>query len=304
MSWQPAESPDCRTCESAQVELMIQPRERDLGGFSVRRLLPVAQRRKVGPFVFFDAMGPADFPPGEGVNVRPHPHIGLATLTYLFEGEILHHDSLGYLQAIRPGAVNWMTAGRGIVHSERTAPEVRDSHSRLYGIQAWIALPADQEETDPSFQHYPEGSLPRIDGFEGCEMTLIAGSAYGESSPVAVHSPLFYLELRMKAGAELTLPEEHAERAAYLAEGRAETGGETLEPFAMAVYGEGRAPSIKALEDSRLMLLGGATLPEERTIWWNFVSTRKERIEQAKQDWKEGRFDPVPDEEDFIPLPE
>ncbi len=304
MSWQPAEPALCESCESAGVELLIHPRERDLGGFSVRRVLPVAKRRKVGPFVFFDAMGPADFPPGEGIDVRPHPHIGLATLTYLFEGEILHRDSLGYVQPIRPGAVNWMTAGRGIVHSERTAQEMLDSHSRLYGIQAWIALPADKEETEPSFQHYPEGSLPEVEGPEGCQLTLIAGEAYGAASPVQVHSPLFYLEVKMAAGATLTLPEEYDERATYLAEGKVETGGETLEPFAMAVYGPGRAPSVTALEDSRLMILGGATLPEERTIWWNFVSTRKERIEQAKADWKEGRFDAVPGEVDFIPLPE
>ncbi len=304
MSWQPAESAQCNECDSATVDLVISPRERDLGGFSVRRVLPVAKRRKVGPFVFFDAMGPADFPPGEGIDVRPHPHIGLATLTYLFEGEILHHDSLGFKQPIRPGAVNWMTAGRGIVHSERTSREVRDAHSRLYGIQAWIALPAVSEEIEPAFEHYPEGSLPVIEDVEGCRMTLIAGAAYGAASPVKVHSPLFYLEVHMDAGASLTLPEEYDERAAYLAEGKVETGGETLSPFEMAVYGAGRAPGIQALEPSRLMILGGATLPEERIIWWNFVSTRKERIEQAKADWKEGRFEKVPGEEDFIPLPE
>lgn len=304
MSWQPAEEADCKTCGSAAVDLVINPRERDLGGFSVRRILPVAERRKVGPFVFFDAMGPADFPPGEGIDVRPHPHIGLSTITYLFEGEILHRDSLGYEQPIRPKAVNWMTAGRGIVHSERTAPEERARQSRLYGIQAWIALPVEAEETEPSFQHYPAGSLPEIEAGPGCHLTLIAGEAYGAVSPVAVHSPLFYLEARLAAGEVLDLPEEHEERAVYLVEGSIETGGELLQPYNMAVFGEGRAPRITALEDSRMMLLGGARLPEERRIWWNFVSSRKERIEEAKADWKEGRFDPVPGETEFIPLPD
>ena len=303
MSWQPAEAADCKSCESS-VELVIEPRERDLGGFSVRRILPAAKRRQVGPFVFFDAMGPADFPPGEGINVRPHPHIGLCTITYLFDGEILHRDSLGYVQPIRPGAVNWMTAGRGIVHSERTAPEVEARDSRLFGIQAWIALPAEKEETEPAFEHYPEESLPRVTDQPGCEITVIAGQAYGAVSPVAVQSPLFYLEVKMQAGSSLTLPEEYDERACYLVSGSVLTGGETLEPFSMAVYGSGRAPRIEAREDSHLMLLGGAGLPEKRHIWWNFVSSRSERIEQAKADWKEGRFDPVEGDDEFIPLPD
>ena len=187
-------------------------------------------------------MGPADFPPGEGINVRPHPHIGLCTITYLFDGEILHRDSLGYVQPIRPGAVNWMTAGRGIVHSERTAPEVEARDSRLFGIQAWIALPAEKEETEPAFEHYPEESLPRVTDQPGCEITVIAGQAYGAVSPVAVQSPLFYLEVKMQAGSSLTLPEEYDERACYLVSGSVLTGGETLEPFSMGLAERGKLP--------------------------------------------------------------
>lgn len=286
------------------IERLIEPREQDLGGFTVRRLLPHRTRRQVGPFVFLDHLGPVDFAPGSGVSVRPHPHIGLATVTYLFEGEILHRDSLGYVQPIRPGEVNWMTAGRGIVHSERSAPEVRAAGGRLHGIQAWVALPQADEEMEPAFDHHPAATLPRFT-LGGAALTLIAGSAYGERAPAAVRAPTFYLDARLAAGAALPLPEEHAERAVYVAEGDIELDGEPLRTGQLAVLAAGGAPLLRSAAPARVMLLGGAPLDgPPRTIWWNFVSSRRERIEQAKRDWAEGRFAAVPGETEFIPLPE
>ena len=284
------------------VELVIQPRTRDIGDFAVRRVLPYAKRRMVGPFVFLDEFGPVDMPAGQGIDVRPHPHIGLSTLTYLFEGEILHRDSLGSLQAIRPGAANWMTAGRGIVHSERSGEVERARDKRLHGMQSWVALPLDEEERAPSFTHHAEDALPVIER-DGVWLRLIAGQAYGESAPVEVLSDLFYLHAELQAGAELVLPEEHPERAVYVIEGGIEIGGEAYGPATLVVLRPGPA-TLTATAASRLMLLGGAPLEGRRHIWWNFVSSSPERIAQAKADWKDGRFAAVPGDSDFIPLPE
>ena len=286
-----------------EIEGVIAPRERDLGGFSVRRVLPSAQRRLVGPFIFFDEMGPAVFPAGQGIDVRPHPHIGLATVSYLFEGEIMHRDSLGYHQAIQPGAVNWMTAGRGIVHSERTGGAERAQESRLHGIQSWIALPKGQEETEPAFHHHPAASLPLIQG-PGYRMRLIAGTAFGRSAPVQVFSKMFYLDAQLESGAMIGLPTEHDERAIYVVSGAVESAGERFEAGRMVLFRKNATAAFMALERSRVMLLGGKSLPGERHIWWNFVSSSKARIEQAKADWKAGRFPAVPGDTEFIPLPE
>lgn len=286
------------------IDMVITGRRRDLGGFEVQRILPYAKRRLVGPFIFFDEMGPAEFPAGEAINVRPHPHIGLATVTYLFEGEILHRDSLGSEQPIRPGAVNWMTAGRGIVHSERVTDDVLNSVNRMHGIQTWIALPLEKEEMEPSFRHQPAETIPKISR-EGVEMRLIAGTAFGEESPVKGESPMFYLHLEMTAGAQIDVPVEHAERAAFVVEGSVEIDGQTFGSGNMIVFREAVPVKISAKADSRVMLLGGATLQGKRHIWWNFVSSSEERLEQAKSDWKAGRFPKVPgDAEEFIPLPE
>jgi redox-sensitive bicupin YhaK (pirin superfamily) len=285
------------------IERIIEARQRDLGdGFVVRRLLPVAGRRAVGPFVFLDHMGPVAFAPGQGLDVRPHPHIGLATVTYLFEGEILHRDSLGSQQAIRPGDVNWMVAGRGIVHSERTAPALRAAGHRLEGLQSWVALPAAAEETDPDFRHHPAAALPSWES-AGARLTLVLGSAYGRQAPAAIFSPLFYLAAELIAGASLELPSEYADRALYVVKGTVTLGGATLGPGQLAVVKPGAA-GLRAATSSRVMLLGGEPLPEARTIWWNFVSSRPPRIEQAKADWKAGRFPAVPGDDEFIALPE
>jgi redox-sensitive bicupin YhaK (pirin superfamily) len=283
--------------------LIIEARTRDIGGFSVGRVLPSPRRRLVGPFIFFDHMGPALLAPGRGIDVRPHPHINLATVTYLFEGEIVHRDSLGSLQAIRPGAINWMTAGRGIVHSERTGPEARRTGSRLHGVQLWVALPKAQEEAEPDFRHYPADSHPEI-ARGGVRVRVLAGNAYGVASPVRTLSPLFYAEAAIPAGSELPLPEEHRERAAFIVDGTVRCGDERIEALRMVVFPPGAAPPLRAESSARVMLLGGAPLDGERHIWWNFVSSSRERIEQAKRDWKEGRFPPVPGETEYIPLPE
>jgi redox-sensitive bicupin YhaK (pirin superfamily) len=257
----------------------------------------------VGPFVFWDHMGPHLFPPGHGVDVRPHPHINLATVTYLFDGEIVHRDSLGSDQAIRPGDVNWMSAGSGIAHSERTGAELRRDGSAVHGIQSWVALPAALEESAPSFQHVPGALLPEV-GRPGARLRIIAGAAYGETSPVNIASPTFYVEARMEAGAELALPEEHAERAAYVVDGAVECDGARIDVATMAVAATGAEAILRAIEPSRVMLLGGAPLGP-RHIWWNFVSSSQERIEQAKRDWKEGHFPTIPgDGVERIPLPE
>ena len=283
------------------IELRIEPREKDLGEFTVRRVLPSARRRMVGPFIFFDHMGPAQFPPGQGIQVRPHPHIGIATITYLFEGEIIHRDSLGYVQAIQAEAVNLMTAGRGIVHSERAGDDLNQL-SQLHGIQSWIALPVEQEECEPAFVHYPAESLPQIEQ-DGSIVRIILGAAYGQTSPVKTYSPTLYLECRMSKGAGLELPADCKELAAYVVSGEVRIDGQVYGAGVMAVASAGKTIAMEALQDSRVMVIGGEPLGT-RTIWWNFVSHSKERIEQAKTDWKEGRFEVVPGEDEFIPLPE
>jgi redox-sensitive bicupin YhaK (pirin superfamily) len=282
---------------------LIAGRVRDLGGFTVRRTLPSTVRRPVGPFVFWDHIGPAQLEPGQRIDVRPHPHINLATVTYLFEGEIVHKDSLGSDQAIRPGDVNWMTAGRGIVHSERSGVEVRKSGAAMHGIQSWVALPTELEETEPSFQHVASKSLPEV-AQRGARLRVIAGTAFGATAPTSVMSSLFYVEARLDPGAELRLPDEYAERAAYVVEGAIECDGQTVEAATMAVAEGGEPASIRALRHSRVILLGGAPLGK-RYIWWNFVSSSEQRIDRAKREWKEGAFPKVPgDELEFIPLPE
>jgi redox-sensitive bicupin YhaK (pirin superfamily) len=285
------------------VELVVEPRPRDIGGFEVRRLLPVAQRRAVGPFVFFDQIGPATLAAGDGIDVRPHPHIGLATVTYLFQGEIMHRDTLGSVQVIRPGDVNWMTAGFGIAHSERTPPETRASGGPLFGIQSWVALPKAHEEADPAFFHHPVATLPLIEG-EGKTVRIIAGTAFGQRAPVATFSSTLYCDVLLKAGAKIEVPLEHEERAIQPVAGRIGVAGRTAESGSMLVLQAGLPVTIEALEDSRLMLLGGERLDGPRQIWWNFVSSSQARIEQAKADWKAGRFGQVPGETEFIPLPE
>lgn len=304
MSHQPAHDPvpgDKHTCDA--IEQVIVPRARDLGGFEVRRALPAARKQMVGPFIFFDQMGPAEFLIGGGIDVRPHPHIGLATVTYLFEGEIFHRDSLGSALAIRPGALNLMTAGRGIVHSERETSEARASTRRLFGIQAWAALPKTHEETDPTFAHHAAEDLPRIEG-EGKRVRVIMGEAYGARSPVLFPHPSFYAEAVLAPGAVLPLDPDYDERAVYVASGSIDVAGETFESGRLLVFRPGDRISILALSNARLMLLGGEPMDGPRHIWWNFVSSSKDRIDAAKADWKAARFGVVPgDETDFIPLP-
>ena len=285
------------------IELTIEPRPRDIGGFEVRRMLPVAQRRAVGPFVFFDQMGPATIAPGHGMDVRPHPHIGLATVTYLFQGEILHRDTLGSVQAIRPGDVNWMTAGSGIAHSERTPQDMRTRGGPVFGIQSWVALPKAVEETDPAFFHHAAADLPKI-ADAGIEARVIAGTAFGQRSPVATFSETLYCDVALKAGARVDVPIEHEERAIQPVTGRLRVAGREVPPGSMLVLRAGETVVIEALEEARLMLVGGARLDGPRNMWWNFVSSSKDRIEQAKADWKAGRFGTVPGETEFIPLPE
>ena len=299
MTFHEATEPQCETSGGA-ISLTIRPRIRDLGEFSVRRVLPSRERRMVGPFVFFDHMGPAEFPPGEGIAVRPHPHIGLATVTYLFEGEIMHRDSLGFEQAITAGAVNLMTAGRGIVHSERAGRDF-DVTSRLHGIQSWMALPTDDEEIAPDFVHYPAASIPAVD-VDGVEIRIIMGSAFGQESPVRLHSPTLYLECMLSADSVLTLPDGHDELAVYVVEGSVRIGGQSCDEGVMAIGADGSGLHVAAQSDSRIMVIGGSSLGQ-RHIWWNFVSSSKDRIERAKTDWADGRFDPVEGDDEFIPLP-
>jgi redox-sensitive bicupin YhaK (pirin superfamily) len=281
---------------------VLVPRGRDLGGFSVLRLLPARERRAIGPFVFLDQMGPAELPPGGGIDVRPHPHIGLATITYLFDGLIVHRDSLGSVQPIRPGEVNWMTAGSGIVHSERSDPELRKRSQRLCGAQAWVALPAAREEMAPAFAHHAASSLPIVEG-EGAALRIIAGRAFGEESPVEVASELFYADAELAPGASLSLGSEHEERGLHLVSGSLEIAGRTFEAGVLLALANGRTVTLRAPRGAHLLLLGGARLDGPRHLWWNFVSSRRDRIEQAKEDWREQRFAAVPGETDFIPLP-
>ena len=288
------------------IEVLVQGRAHDLGGgFAVRRVLPAIARRRVGPFVFFDHFGPTVVAPGGGMEVRPHPHIGLATVTYLFEGGIYHRDSLGNAQAIAPGDVNWMTAGRGIVHSERTEPAMKRNGFRMHGVQTWVALPSEHEETAPLFEHVEAVRLPAWrEG--GAALRLIVGTYAGRTAPTTHFSPIFYVAVEMESGARLAVSPEHAERAAYVADGDVAIGDRRFAVGDMPVLVSGAFVEIVAGGGgAKLMLCGGAPMEGPRHLWWNFVSSSKERIERAKADWREGRFPKVPgDEAEFIPLPD
>ena len=285
------------------LEMVIERRRRDLGGFEVGRVLPYPQRRMVGPFIFFDQMGPAEFLLGAGMDVRPHPHIGLSTVTYLFDGEVMHRDSLGTSLPIRPGELNWMTAGRGIVHSERTPQTLRSVGSKLFGIQSWVALSAGDEETAPDFVHYDASALPVLSD-RGKTVRVIAGSILGATSPVRVSSPMFYADVALRAGASVPLDPDFDERAIYTVSGEIEISGDSFAPAQLLVFRPGDRISIRARTDARFMMLGGEPMDGPRHIWWNFVSSRMDRIEQAKADWRAARFDTVPGDAESIPLPE
>jgi redox-sensitive bicupin YhaK (pirin superfamily) len=290
------------------IDVVIVPPTHDLGdGFHVRRALPSRQRRMVGPFVFFDQMGPTVLRAGTGLDVRPHPHIGLATVTYLFDGEIIHRDSLGTTQAIRPGAVNWMIAGRGIVHSERTAADKRSAPSSLFGIQTWIALPKKEEERAPSFRHHAAAELPLIED-HGASIRLIAGALYGARAPVATLSDMFYADVTLAAGAQLPVASDYEERALYIISGRIDIDADRFnagqfEVGQLVVLRAQQSITVRALEPVQLLLLGGAPMDGPRHVWWNFVSSSPDRIEQAKRDWRDGRLGSVPGDSEFIPLP-
>lgn len=286
------------------IELVIPARTRSLGTVDVRRALPFAHRRLVGPFIFFDHFGPIQKTPDMNFDVRPHPHIGLATVTYLFEGEILHRDSIGSVQGIRPGDVNWMIAGRGIVHSERTPPELRGATLTMHGIQSWIALPTPDEELAPTFVHHPRSTLPRANG-PGFELCVVAGTAYGKSSPVKTLSPTLYVHVELEAGAVLDVDDGHEERAAYVALGSIAVDDKPFHPGDMLVFRPGSKASITSSTRATVMLVGGAKLEGTRHVDWNFVSSSKERLERARDDWRNRRFPSIPgDDEEFIPLPE
>lgn len=310
MSWTPVLDPHCPTGDAVNaIDTLIVPRARDIGGFEVRRALPAPRRQMVGPFIFFDQMGPAEFLTGQGIDVRPHPHIGLATVTYLYSGRLHHRDSLGTDQWIEPGELNWMVAGHGITHSERTDGAARTAPMSLFGIQTWVALPKDAEDRAAGFEHAPRDTLPLIEA-EGKSVRLILGTAYGETAPVAVPSEMFYADAQLAPGAALPLPDDHEDRGVYVVEGAVEVAGETHDAGRMMVFRPGDRISLRAgPAGARLMLLGGATLEGPRYIWWNFVASSRERIEAAKEAWREGdwahgRFRlPPGDDGDFIPLP-
>jgi redox-sensitive bicupin YhaK (pirin superfamily) len=292
---------DAQSC--AAIEHVIIPRARDLGGFEVRRALPAAERQMVGPFIFLDQMGPAEFLLTGGIDVRPHPHIGLATVTFLFEGEIYHRDNLGNALAIKPGELNLMTAGRGIVHSERETTEAKAMTRRMFGMQAWAALPKSHEEDAPAFEHFGMAQLPRIEG-EGKRIRLILGEAYGARSPAAFPHPALYAEAVLAPGAILPLDPDYDERAVYVASGEIDIAGQRFEAGRLLVFRPGDRISILALSHARLMLLGGEPMDGPRHIWWNFVSSSKDRIDAAKADWRAGKYPTVPgDDKEFIPLP-
>ena len=305
MSVRPVAAPACSEASAVPaITTVIDGRPRSFGGLSVRRVLPAAARRMVGPFTFLDEMREPASAAGQGVDVPPHPHIGLATVTYLFEGELVHRDSLGTRQAIQPGDINWMTAGRGIVHSERTAPDRRAPGVRLHGLQLWVALPRAHEEDEPSFHHHPGARLPERE-LDGVYLKMLIGEAFGLSSPVEALSPLFYVDAAMSAGSALALPDDQAERAVYVVEGAIGCGVERAEAGRMLVFAPEARVSLRADAPARVVALGGAPLDGPRHIYWNFVSSSKERIERAKRDWKERRFPTVPgDDVEFTPLPE
>ena len=310
MSWNPALDPHCPTGDEIDaIETLIVPRARDLGEFEVRRALPAAKRQMVGPFIFFDQMGPVEFLTGQGIDVRPHPHIGLATISYLYEGSMFHRDSLGTAAEIHPGAVNWMVAGKGITHSERTSDEVRaNPKSPFFGIQTWVALPENAEDSDPLFEHQPKEALPFLEA-EGKQVRLILGSAYGERAPVKTFSEMFYADAVLQKGAKLPLEARHEDRGLYVVSGAVEIAGQRFEEGRLTVFRPGDEITITAVEPARLMLLGGETMGT-RYIWWNFVASSQEKIDAAKEawregDWEHGRFHlPPGDEDEFIPLPD
>ncbi|MEL6505690.1 MAG: pirin family protein [Pseudomonadota bacterium] len=311
MSWNPHLEPHCPDAGSMDaIETIIVPRARDLGGFEVRRALPAPKRQMVGPFIFFDQMGPAEFLTDQGIDVRPHPHIGLATVTYLYNGEFQHRDSLGTNQMIYPGEVNWMIAGNGVTHSERTSAQTRKTGSNLFGIQTWVALPEKDEETDAGFEHHGKEALPFIEG-EGKKVRLIIGHAWGERAPTRTFSDMFYADVVLQPGAAIPLPDNHEDRGLYVVDGSITVAGDTFEAGRMMVFRPGDAITVKAGEQgARLMALGGDTLGQSRHIWWNFVASSKDKIDAAKEawragDWQHGRFQLPPDDKDeFIPLPD
>lgn len=311
MSWNPALAPGCPDAIGIdQIETLIVPRSRDLGGFEVRRALPAPRRQMVGPFIFFDQAGPAEFLTGQGIDIRPHPHIGLGTVTYLYRGDFHHRDSIGSDQVILPGAVNWMVAGKGVSHSERTSAAGRAGPHSLYGIQTWIALPEDREDMDPSFEHHGKDTLPRIEA-EGVEARLILGHAYGERAPVTLYSDTFYLDVVLQPGARFPLPDDHEDRGLYITEGSVRIAGQEFEAGRMMVFRPGDGITVAAgPAGARLLALGGATMNGPRYIWWNFVASSRERIEHAKAEWRaadwgQGLFDlPPTDRDEFIPLPD
>ncbi len=311
MSWNPALAPDCPAGGSLDsIETLIIPRSRDIGGFEVRRALPSARRQMVGPFIFFDQMGPAEFITEGGIDVRPHPHIGLGTVTYLYQGEFQHRDSLGTNQMIHPGAVNWMLAGQGVTHSERTSAEARKTRHKLFGIQTWIALPEDREDMAPDFEHHAREALPFLDA-QGAQARLILGTAWGERAPVTMQSEIFYADVVLAPSAQFPMPDDHEDRGLYITEGTIEIAGESFEAGRMMVFRPGDRISVRAgAQGARLMALGGETLNGPRYIWWNFVSSSRDRLEDAKKawraaDWENGPFRlPPGDDGEFIPAPE
>ncbi len=311
MSWNPSLDPGCPDDISMDaIETLIIPRARDLGGFEVRRALPAPKRQMVGPFIFFDQAGPAEFLTGQGIDVRPHPHIGLGTVTYLYRGDFHHRDSIGSDQLVLPGALNWMVAGRGVTHSERSSATARQGPHSLYGIQSWIALPEDQEDIDPTFEHHGKEALPEIEA-DGVTARLILGTAYGESAPATLYSETFYLDVTLAAGARFPLPDDHEDRGLYITEGDVSVAGQEFEAGRMMVFRPGDKITVQAgPQGARLMALGGATLNGPRYIWWNFVASHRDKIEAAKEEWRaaqwgRGIFDlPSGDRDEFIPLPD
>lgn len=310
MSWNPALTPGCPDeIGVAAIETLIVPRARDIGSFEVKRALPAPKRQMVGPFIFFDQAGPAEFLTGQGGDVRPHPHIGLGTVTYLYRGDFHHRDSIGTDQVIRPGAVNWMVAGKGVTHSERTSAAARQGPNSLFGIQTWIALPEDHEDDAPIFEHHGQSRLPEIES-DGIKARLILGTAYGAKAPATMFSETFYLDVVLAAGARFPLPDDHEDRGLYITEGSVTIAGQEFGAGQMMVFRPGDRITVAAgAQGARLMALGGATLNGPRYIWWNFVASSRERIEQAKADWQaenwgQGRFSlPVDDDKEHIPLP-
>jgi redox-sensitive bicupin YhaK (pirin superfamily) len=311
MSWNPAIEPGCPDEVGIDaIETLIIPRSRDLGDFEVRRALPAPKRQMVGPFIFFDQAGPAEFLTGQGVDVRPHPHTGLGTVTYLFRGDFHHRDSTGADQIIRPGELNWMVAGRGVSHSERTSATARSGPNSLFGIQTWLALPDSHEDIAPMFEHHSKGALPMIED-SGVSVRLILGNAYGKNAPARMFSETFYADVTLEAGRRLPMPDDHEDRGIYIVEGSISVAGQEFEASQMMVFRPGDRITIAAGDQgARLMILGGATFPGPRYIWWNFVASSRERIEEAKAEWRagnwgQGRFDlPIDDRDEHIPLPD